>query len=187
MIPADTDAELIAARDHASSSSVAARRDAWRMSLLIGLGGLFAGVTGPLLSTFVPILVRDALGEQRTAIGAVMAIDNVLLLVLVPWAGILSDRAVNRGRSRVPLVLLGYLLAAIGIAIFPMSAALGLTGIVGAMVVLYTGLNVQRSPFQALVADAVPSPRSIARVTLRNSRHDGHTAGAMRTSMPAPS
>lgn len=163
MIPADTDAELIAARDHASSSSVAARRDAWRTSLLIGLGGLFAGVTGPLLSTFVPILVRDALGEQRTAIGAVMAIDNVLLLVLVPWAGILSDRAVNRGRSRLPLVLLGYLLAAIGIAIFPMSAALGLTGIVGAMVVLYTGLNVQRSPFQALVADAVPSRyRSLA-------------------------
>nr|MBA2354090.1 hypothetical protein [Acidobacteriota bacterium] len=36
-----------------------------RTLLLIGLGGLFAGVTGPLLSTFVPLLVRDALGEPR--------------------------------------------------------------------------------------------------------------------------
>ena len=57
---------------------------------LIGLGGLFAGVTGPLVSAFVPPLVRDALGDHRTAIGIVMAIDNVLLLLLVPWAGALS-------------------------------------------------------------------------------------------------
>ena len=55
--------------------------------LLVGLGGLFFGVTGPLLSTFIPPLVRDVLGDRRTAIGAVMAIDNVLLLLLVPLAG----------------------------------------------------------------------------------------------------
>lgn len=40
-----------------------------RTLLLTGLGGLFAGVTGPLLSTFVPLLVRDALGEPRALIG----------------------------------------------------------------------------------------------------------------------
>jgi len=74
---------------------------------LIGLGGLFSGVTGPLISTFVPPLVRDALGDHRTAIGAVMAIDNVLLLLLVPWAGPFSDRAAARGRGRLPLVLAG--------------------------------------------------------------------------------
>jgi MFS family permease len=64
--------------------------------LLVGLGGLFYGVTGPLLSTFVPILVRNALGDHRTLIGMVMAIDNVLLLLLVPWAGVISDRAAGR-------------------------------------------------------------------------------------------
>ena len=64
----------------------------YRACVLIGLGGLFAGVTGPLLSTFIPPLVRDAVGEQRTLIGVIMAIDNVLLLALVPWAGPVSDR-----------------------------------------------------------------------------------------------
>jgi maltose/moltooligosaccharide transporter len=150
----------------ASHSAVVARdvsRAAYVAAALVGLGGLFAGVTGPLLSNYVPILVRDALGDQRTAIGAVMAVDNVLLLLLVPWAGIASDRAVNRGKSRLPLVLLGYLLAAVGMAIFPASAALGIWGIVGAIVVLYSGLNIQRSPFQALMADIVPSRyRSLA-------------------------
>src|SRR6185503_8148200 len=96
---------------------------------LVGLGGLFAGVTGPLLSTFVPPLVRDALGDHRTAIGAVMAIDNVLLLLLVPWAGAASDRASARGRGRLPLVLSGFVLAAAGMAMFPSSAGFGLAGL----------------------------------------------------------
>ncbi len=131
--------------------------------MLVGLGGLFAGVTGPLISTFVPPLVREVLGEHRTAIGAVMAIDNVLLLLLVPWAGLASDRASNRGGSRLPLVLLGFALATAGMALFPASTRLGLWGLIAAIVLLYSGINIQRSPFQALVADLVPSRhRSLA-------------------------
>lgn len=135
----------------------------YRACLLIGLGGLFAGVTGPLISTFVPPLVRDALGDHRTAIGAIMAIDNVLLLLLVPWAGPASDRAIARGRGRLPLVLGGLVLSSLGMALLPFSSAFGLPVLVGAIVVLHTGINVQRSPFQALVADLVPSRhRSLA-------------------------
>lgn len=130
---------------------------------LVGLGGLFAGVTGPLVSTFVPPLVREALGDQRLAIGVVMAVDNALLLLLVPWAGAVSDRASARGRSRRPLVVAAFALAAVGMAMFPASAAFGLAGIIGMMVVLYTGINLQRSPFQALLADVIPSRyRSLA-------------------------
>ena len=130
---------------------------------LIGLGGLFAGVTGPLLSAFVPPLVASAVGEQRTAIGAIMAIDNVLLLLLVPWAGPASDRAIARGRGRLPLVIAGFALASLGMAVLPLVAAFGLAYLVGAMILLHTGINLQRSPFQALVADVVPSRyRSLA-------------------------
>lgn len=139
------------------------RRSAYIACLLVGLGGLFAGVTGPLLSNFVPLLVRDSLGDHRTLIGAVMAIDNVLLLLLVPWAGAASDRATARGGGRLRLVLAGFILSAAGMALFPWSSVLGLAGVIAATVVLYTGINVQRSPFQALVADLVPSRyRSLA-------------------------
>lgn len=129
----------------------------FRVCVLVGLGGLFAGVTGPLLSNFIPPLVRDALGEHRTAIGAVMAIDNVLLLLLLPWAGPASDRASAQGRGRLPLVLAGFVLSAVGMAVLPSSAAFGLPVLIGAIVILQTGINVQRAPFQALVPDLVPS------------------------------
>jgi MFS family permease len=107
--------------------------------------------------------VRDALGDQRTLIGGVMAIDNVLLLLLVPLAGPASDRAAARGRGRLPLVLTAFVLSAIGMAVLPASAALGLPVLIGAIVLLHTGINLQRPPFQALVADLVPSRyRSLA-------------------------
>jgi len=131
--------------------------------LIIGLGGLFAGVTGPLLSTFIPPLVRDAVGEHRTVIGAIMAIDNVLLLLIMPWAGPASDRASARGRGRLPLVLAGFLLTSLGMALLPFSPTFGLPFLVGAIIVLHTGINIQKSPFQALMADLIPSRhRSLA-------------------------
>ena len=140
-----------------------AARTPFLQCVIVGLGGLFAGVTGPLLSTFVPPLVRDALGDQRTLIGVVMAIDNVLLLLLVPLAGAASDRFAARGQGRLPIVIAGFVLAAAGMAMFPSSAHLGIVGLIATIVVLYSGINLQRSPFQALIADLVPSRyRSLA-------------------------
>ena len=141
----------------AAGTLAASRRTPFLTLTIIGLGGLFAGVTGPLLSTFVPLLVRDTLGDNRTAIGGVMAIDNVLLLLLVPWAGVMSDRSSDRGGSRLPIVLAGFLLAAIGMVLFPSSARFGLPGLIAAIIVLYSGINLQRSPFHALITDVVPS------------------------------
>jgi MFS family permease len=144
-------------------STAGLNRPPYLACAIVGLGGLFAGATGPLLSAFIPPLVRDSLGDQRTAIGLVMAIDNVLLLLLVPWAGSASDRATARGRGRLPIVLTGFVLAAAAMALFPSAPAFGLGGIVAAMVALYTGINLQRAPVQALVADLVPSRyRSLA-------------------------
>ncbi len=140
-----------------------ATRVPYALCLCLGLGGLFSGVTGPLLSTFIPPIVRGALGDHRTAIGAVMAIDNVLLLLLVPWSGAASDRAAAAGRGRLPIILGGLALSAIGMALVPWTPPLGIAGVIAAILVLYTGINVLRSPFQALLADAVPSRfRSLA-------------------------
>ena len=138
-------------------------RTPYLLCALAGLGGLFFGVTGPLLSNFIPPMVRNVLGEERTLIGAVLALDNVIMFLLVPWSGALSDHFRARGRGRLPIILAGLVLAAVGMAVLPSSPALGLAGLLGAMVVLYAGINLMRAPFQALVADLVPSRwRSLA-------------------------
>ena len=148
---------------HAPSHAPQRARAPYGMVALIGLGGLFAGVTGPLLSTFIPPLVRDAVGEHRTLIGFVMAIDNVLLLLLVPWAGPASDRASSQGRGRLPIILAALVLSSLAMAMLPFTVGLGIAALIAALVFLHTGINVQRAPFQALLADVVPSRyRSLA-------------------------
>ena len=145
-----------------TAGDVRAVRTPYLLLALIGLGGFFNGVTGPLLSAFIPPLVQEALGDRRTAIGIVMTIDNVLLLLLVPWAGAASDRSASR-HGRLPLVVTGLLLASVGMALIPWAGTAGLAGVVAALVVLHTGTNLPRAPFQALLADAVPSRfRSLA-------------------------
>lgn len=144
------------------AAEVNTARTPYLLLALVGLGGLFNGVTGPLVSAFVPPLVQEVLGDRRTAIGIVMAIDNVLLLLLVPWAGAASDRSASRD-GRLPLIIAGLLLASIGMALMPWAGMAGLAGLVAGLVVLHTGTNLPRAPFQALLADAVPSRfRSLA-------------------------
>ena len=145
-----------------TAAGIRAVRTPYLLLTLVGLGGLFYGVTGPLVSAFIPPLAQDVLGDRRTAIGIVMTIDNVLLLLLVPWAGAASDRSANR-RGRLPLIVAGLLLSSVGMALIPWAGTAGLTGLVAALVVLHTGTNLPRAPFQALLADAVPSRfRSLA-------------------------
>ena len=62
------------------------------------------------------------------------------------------------------------LLAALGMVLLPLSAQLGLVGLVSAIVLLHSGINLQRAPMQALIPDLVPSRhRSLAFVAHRAS------------------
>jgi MFS family permease len=132
------------------------------LCLFLGLGGLATGAIGPLYSTFVPPMARAAVAND-VIVGLILAIDNVLLFVLVPWMGALSDRRAAAGRDRRLLVISGLTVAACGMAMLRVAPAYGLAGLLAAIVVLNTGQFVVRAPFQALVADLVPSPaRSFA-------------------------
>ena len=84
---------------------------------------VFAGVTAPLLSNFVPPLCSTR-SSKPNGDRAVMAIYNVLLLARAVAAGLRSGSA--RGRGRLHLVLVCFLLAAAGMALFPAAPAFGL-------------------------------------------------------------
>lgn len=127
-----------------------------RRILLLGLGGLATGAIGPLYSTFVPPMV-DGVVPTDVRLGLILAIDNALLFILVPWTGVLSDQRAAAGLSRRPLVVGGLIASAIGMAMLSGAAAWGLAGLLLSIIVLNTGQFVQRAPTQALVADLIPS------------------------------
>ncbi len=81
---------------------------------------IFVGFAFFLISTFwqaydtiIPKILTDKFGMSQTWSGAVMALDNILALFLLPLFGALSDRTNSRLGRRTPYILIGTIIAAL--------------------------------------------------------------------------
>ncbi len=75
---------------------------------------IFVGFAFFLISAFwqaydaiIPLILTNHFGLPQTASGAVMSIDNVLAVVLLPVFGALSDRVMTRYGKRTPFIVIG--------------------------------------------------------------------------------
>jgi BCD family chlorophyll transporter-like MFS transporter len=126
------------------------------------------------------------LGLPATLIGALLAIPP-LLSPLRLWLGYLSDAYPIRGRRRLPYILGGMALVALGLAggtwgaaQMRQSALLGLAVMVVAFVCYGMGKNATATTFQALIADVYDEtarPRAVA--TLKAAFIGGIIAGSV--------
>jgi maltose/moltooligosaccharide transporter len=81
----------------------------------------------------------------------------VLALLVVPLIGALSDGTRTRLGRRMPFVLAALPLTALALAAIPLADGFGLLALLAAMIALDVALAVWRAPFQALLAELVPS------------------------------
>ena len=63
--------------------------------------------------TLIPKILTDKFGMSQTVSGAIMAIDNVLALFMLPLFGTLSDKCKSRMGRRTPFILIGTVIAAV--------------------------------------------------------------------------
>jgi Na+/melibiose symporter-like transporter len=80
---------------------------------------IFVGFAFFLISTFwqaydtiIPKILTDKFGMSQTWSGAVMALDNILALFMLPLFGAISDRTHSRLGRRTPYILIGTIVAA---------------------------------------------------------------------------
>ena len=63
--------------------------------------------------TIIPKILTDKFGLGQTASGAIMAIDNILALFMLPLFGTLSDKCKSRFGKRTPFIVIGTLVACV--------------------------------------------------------------------------
>jgi len=63
--------------------------------------------------TIVPKILTDKFGLAQTWSGAIMALDNVFALVLLPIFGAISDKVNSRFGRRTPFIVIGTICAAV--------------------------------------------------------------------------
>ena len=63
--------------------------------------------------TIIPKILTDKFGLSHKISGAIMALDNIFALVLLPVFGAISDKVSSRHGKRTPFIVIGTVIAAV--------------------------------------------------------------------------
>ena len=87
----------------------------YKRTLLVGFAFFLICTFWQAYDTIIPKILTDKFGLSQSVSGAVMAIDNLLALFLLPWFGSISDRTTTRFGKRKPFVLIGTVIVCVAI------------------------------------------------------------------------
>lgn len=110
-----------------------------------------------MYDNIVPLILKNSFSLNEVLIGAIMALDNVLALFLLPIFGTLSDKVSTKIGKRMPFIIIGTIAADICMFFMPVadnSRNLVLFMIMTGLVLLF--MSFFRSPAVALMPDITP-------------------------------
>ena len=84
----------------------------YKRTLCVGFAFFLICAFWQAYDTIVPKILTDRFGMSQFWSGAIMAIDNILALFLLPLFGILSDKTKSKMGRRTPFIIIGTLIAA---------------------------------------------------------------------------
>ena len=137
-----------------------------KKTIFTGLAFLSICAFWQMYDNVVPLILTKTFNLNETISGAVMAMDNLLGLFLLPFFGALSDRTNTRIGRRMPFILGGTAVAVILMNILPRldnsyyahPSGLKVAGFIGVLALLLIAMGTYRSPAVALMPDLTPKP-----------------------------
>lgn len=158
----------------------------WRKTFFIGFGFLGISLMWQVYNLFVPLFLQAGnpefeaqsatgilgFGLSASIAGAIMTLDNVAALFLLPLVGIWSDRTRTRVGRRYPFILTAAPVAAIAFVLIPVAAKMinpaangSVSANPGAFTLFLIAIGLMllamaffRTPVIALMPDLTPSP-----------------------------
>ena len=126
----------------------------WPRTFLLGFGFLGVSVIWSLYNAYMPIFLQEDFHLSGTVTGWIMAIDNILAIVLLPFLGALSDRTRTRLGRRRPYILVGSIVGTVLFLLIPWARSSGLLwAIMVTLSLLNLSMAVFRTPVIALMPD----------------------------------
>lgn len=131
----------------------------YKRTIFIGMAFLSINAFWQMYDNIIPLILQNRFHLQDSVIGAIMAIDNVLAVFLLPIVGTWSDKVDTRLGKRTPFIVGGTIAAVILMMIMPVAdrnSQLGLFMLSLAFTLIAMALY--RSPAVALMPDLTPKP-----------------------------
>lgn len=130
----------------------------YKRTFFIGLAFLSISAFWQMYDTIIPLILQNTFHLGETVTGALMAMDNVLALFLLPIFGSLSDRVNTPLGRRTPFILCGTVLAVVFMLLLPFAdSKVNLVLFLVALFATLVSLGIYRSPAVALMPDLTPN------------------------------
>ena len=85
----------------------------YKRTILVGMAFFLISAFWQAYDAIVPLILNNHFGLPQSASGAVMSIDNVLAVFMLPLFGALSDKVNTKRGRRTPFILVGTLVAVV--------------------------------------------------------------------------
>ena len=85
----------------------------YKRTLLVGMAFFLISAFWQAYDAIIPLILTNHFGLPQTASGAVMSIDNVLAVFMLPIFGAISDKVSTKMGKRTPFILVGTLVAVV--------------------------------------------------------------------------
>ena len=85
----------------------------YKRVILVGMAFFLISAFWQAYDAIIPLILTNHFGLPQTASGAVMSIDNILAVFMLPLFGALSDKVNTKMGKRTPFILIGTIVAVI--------------------------------------------------------------------------
>lgn len=125
---------------------------------VIGSGFFALMLVWTFYNAYMPLILGEYI-ESRAIRGAIMGLDNLLAVLLIPIIGAWSDRLDTKIGNRLPFLVVGMPIAAIFFILIPYGAAITLWVLLVVDIVFLLAMTIYRAPVIALMPDHTPSEK----------------------------
>ena len=85
----------------------------YKRVILVGMAFFLISAFWQAYDAIIPLILTNHFGLPQTASGAVMSLDNILAVFMLPLFGALSDKVNTKMGKRTPFILIGTLVATV--------------------------------------------------------------------------
>ncbi len=131
----------------------------YKRTFFVGLAFLSISAFWQMYDSIIPLILQNSFHLPDSVTGAIMAIDNVLAVFLLPIIGTLSDKVDTRWGKRTPFIVWGTIAAVIFMILLPIADMnKQLILFIVALAFTLISMAMYRSPLVALMPDLTPKP-----------------------------
>jgi len=130
-----------------------------KRTVYVGLAFMSICAFWQVYDNVIPLILENTFKLSSTVTGAIMGIDNILALFMLPLFGALSDKTDTRIGRRMPYILFGTVIASVGFVLL-LFAQQGRSIVLFAITlgVVLIAMSTYRSPAVALMPDVTIKP-----------------------------